>query len=325
MIDRENMCNYVSSHGILRSCDFYGSPIKTCTKELMGYDFPALTTNGTILHICSLAMHQFIKSEFICQINCNFILVTGDSDVTVPCDLFSSTEQFNKFIENPKIIHWFSQNCSGKHAKLTQIPIGLDYHTLARSNTMSWGPQMPPLNQEQSLDLIKLSSKPFWEREYRCYSNFHHRMYEIFSNPRKKAIEQLPKHLVYYEPNKIKRQETWEKQAMYAFVISPHGYGLDCHRTWEALCLGCIVIVKKSSDKGLDKQSDKQLDNGMGNECSSLDKMYADLPVLIVDQWTDINQELLDRTINDFRTIEFKYEKLTLKYWVDMIKNARSN
>lgn len=32
----------------------------------------------------------------------------------------------------------------------------------------------------------------------------------------------------------------------YAFVASPFGHGFECIRTIEALCLGCIVIMKKS-------------------------------------------------------------------------------
>mmetsp|Transcript_79867 Transcript_79867/g.248998 ORF Transcript_79867/g.248998 Transcript_79867/m.248998 type:complete len:98 (+) Transcript_79867:3-296(+) len=30
----------------------------------------------------------------------------------------------------------------------------------------------------------------------------------------------------------------------YAFLFSPVGNGFDCHRTWEALVLGCIVIAQ---------------------------------------------------------------------------------
>jgi hypothetical protein len=39
--------------------------------------------------------------------------------------------------------------------------------------------------------------------------------------------------------------ELYEK-INYAFVASPYGGGPDCHRTWEALILGCIPIVKSS-------------------------------------------------------------------------------
>jgi len=33
----------------------------------------------------------------------------------------------------------------------------------------------------------------------------------------------------------------------YGFVASPVGHGLDTHRTWEALALGCIVLVEASA------------------------------------------------------------------------------
>jgi len=40
------------------------------------------------------------------------------------------------------------------------------------------------------------------------------------------------------------RSYTWQRMAEYAFVYSPIGRGFDCHRTWEALVLGCIVVVQ---------------------------------------------------------------------------------
>ena len=38
-----------------------------------------------------------------------------------------------------------------------------------------------------------------------------------------------------------------EALARYAFVASPPGVGLDTHRTWEALYLGCVPIVLESA------------------------------------------------------------------------------
>jgi hypothetical protein len=84
----------------------------------------------------------------------------------------------------------------------------------------------------------------------------------------------------------------------YSFILSPFGNGMDCHRTWEALCLGCIPILMAPGFK----------------------KMFENLPVLIVNNWSDVNQELLNKTITEFQTRTFDYEKLSLKYWVDKIK-----
>jgi len=94
-----------------------------------------------------------------------------------------------------------------------------------------------------------------------------------------------------------KRTQNWNNITQNTFVLSPFGMGMDCHRTWEALCLGAIPIVK----------------------APNFQKMFEDLPVLIVNEWSEITRELLDKTIEEFKTREFKYEKLTLQYWVKII------
>ena len=113
------------------------------------------------------------------------------------------------------------------------------------------------------------------------------------------AISQIPKNLVFYEPTKLLREQTWINQSKYSFVISPHGNGLDCHRTWEALALGCIPVVKTSG----------------------LDPLFKDLPVLIVGSWSDINPKLLKKTLLTFKKSTFNYEKLQLSYWINNIKH----
>ena len=53
----------------------------------------------------------------------------------------------------------------------------------------------------------------------------------------------------------------------------------------------------------------------------AFNNLFNDLPVLIVKKWEDITEELLDNTINDFKKREFNYDKLTLNYWVNLIKS----
>jgi hypothetical protein len=105
------------------------------------------------------------------------------------------------------------------------------------------------------------------------------------------------------ENNKITRNETWNNQINYSFVLSPHGNGLDCHRTWESLVLGCIPIVKSSL----------------------IDDLYEDLPVLIVKAWQEINKELLLQTINNFKNKTFNLDKLKLDYWLKKMEDCKIN
>jgi hypothetical protein len=265
---------------------------------MIEYDFKDIK-DGSSLYVASSALKYFI-AYILPVLTHKVVIVSGDE--TCWNDIFTSYKDFLAFIENNKIIHWFSQNCIAVHPKLTQMPIGLDYHTMS-NNHPKWGPKLKPVEQENVLNEIISSPniKPFWEREIKCYSNFHFCMTTRFGYDRQDAFKNIPKDLVYYEPVHLLRQDSWNNQIKYAFVISPHGGGLDCHRTWEALVLGCIPIVKTSG----------------------LDSLYRDLPVLIVKDWSDVTDSLLQSTVRDFRDRVFNYDRLLLSYWVKLIETAQ--
>jgi len=79
----------------------------------------------------------------------------------------------------------------------------------------------------------------------------------------------------------------------YKFILSPPGAGEDCHRTWEALYVGCIPIVQSSA----------------------INELYEDLPVLVVDSWDDINEEFLNQKWKEMSERKYDMSKLTLEYW----------
>jgi hypothetical protein len=98
---------------------------------------------------------------------------------------------------------------------------------------------------------------------------------------------------------KLEQLEFYRHVSTFKFVFSPHGAGLDCYRTYEALYLGCYPIVKTSS----------------------LDVLYKDLPVLIVGEWDDISKDLLDETYEEFQAREFDFTKLYRRYWHDRFRS----
>ena len=231
--------------------------------------------------------------------NEKFVLFTY-SDGTVPDD---NIEKTNEILSSPNLIHWYAQNLI-KHdnQKLSSIPIGIDYHTIDqhKSGYEWWGPKETPLQQEKLLIELLTKANPLDKREIKLYCNFYNTVRGKYGEKdRKEALEQIPNNLFYIEKNSVPRKDSWTKMSSLAFVASPLGNGLDCHRTWEALALGCMPVVKKSN----------------------LDPLYKDLPVLIVNNWSDINIELLNKTISEFKNKTFNLEKLTYKYWIGKIKN----
>ena len=232
-----------------------------------------------------------------------FILVSGGGDCECPNQIFETDAEFQTFINSPNIIHWFCQNALIKHPKITPIPLGLDYETIMYYNHIrnDRGPKMTPLEQEKQIMDLRQNVRPFWERIPICYGNFQYLLTTKYGSDRVDAINKIPTKLIYYDSKNL-RQTTFRNQTEFAFVASPFGQDYECIRTWEALCLGCIVILKTSP----------------------LDPIYSDLPVLIINDWSEITQPFLDTAIETFKIKhengEFNYDKLTKKYWSLLIK-----
>ena len=104
------------------------------------------------------------------------------------------------------------------------------------------------------------------------------------------------------------RYDTWGAYSQHVFVASPRGNGLDTIRTWEALIMGCIVIVRRLDDTPA--------------ATTVMEELYADLPVVIIDRWSDITRDLLDRILSEYSSRTFNYDKLTMKYWIDRFDTA---
>jgi hypothetical protein len=85
------------------------------------------------------------------------------------------------------------------------------------------------------------------------------------------------------------------------YVISPPGNGIDCHRNWEAIYLGCIPIV-------LDSYFNRNI--------------YEKLPVLIVKDYDLNEKELLD-SYDKIKNQNQKIDIINKKYWENIINENR--
>lgn len=297
-MDDESSCYYVGSRGLLKSCDNQ-NPNPRSSLRYLDYDLqPHTLKNGDSIYICSAALSFFVN-HLLPHIKTRFILVSGDSDDQIPIESLSSND-FDRLIADDRLIVWFSQNLiysPKQYPKIQFLPIGLDYHSMVNCDS-SWGPKSSPKTQEQLLFAVVKKARPFVERKPTAYTTFH---FAIHRGSRQQAYDQIPKDLVYYEPRPVTRLESFNRQIEYAFVVSPQGEGIDCHRTWEALCLGCIPIMISTP----------------------IDDMFEGLPVLIVKEWSDVTRELLNKTIAEYSMKEWCMEKLQLKYWVDLINSYK--
>ena len=287
----EEQCVYVSSRGILRSCSIYKTP-PTSSDDKIDTSILTRIEEGDSVYICSSALINFMNNV-LPSLNKNIVLVTGDSDTMI-----SSTSTYQRILVCPYIKKWFAQNCLIAHYKIVHIPIGTYYHAYfdAINHINPWAKTYShALEQEAAIKHILTCAAPFWLRTYKCYSTFH---FQLDRGDRREAYHSIPSSLIDYEPTPVSRLISHTNQSTYAFVVSPYGGGYDCHRTWEAIILGCIPIVKTSG----------------------MDPLFADLPVLIIKKWSDITQELLDKTIVEFKDTSFNYEKLKLKYWIDQFR-----
>ena len=312
---------FICSKGFIECCDI--RPIEPISdiRQIINYNLPKVNYSYHLgknvnysfsifppppssriisIYVCNSAIFDFIQN-YLPQINYSFILVSGDSDYTI----FLNNPFIIKLLNSEFLTHWFCQNCIITHSKITRLPIGLDYHTIFFNKNHSWGDNLSPEKQENELIKIQSNMPLLHLRKCICYCNFKNINHgAVFKNERIAAFNEIPAELLFIDDFQPRKQ-SWEKQTEFAFVISPHGNGLDCHRTWEAFLLGCIVIVKSSG----------------------IDDLYKGLPVLIVKEWKDITKELLysklqeeiEKQNNKWETNEY----FLMNYWKQKISETK--
>ena len=90
--------------------------------------------------------------------------------------------------------------------------------------------------------------------------------------------------------------------AAHRYVAAPRGNGLDTHRLWEALYLGCVPIV----------------------QAGPLDALYRRVGALVVRSWTQVTSHLLDSEYDRLVAIQRNAsDLLTPGHWKRLIESDR--
>jgi hypothetical protein len=204
----------------------------------------------------------------------NYILVTHHSDYII---------DENRFKTKPSCIKkWFALNPTYVHPDLIAIPLGTKtpegraYHE--SQYEINWFVN----------NILKLRNTK--KNVEKVYCNW-----KITNENRKIVYDKLIKNVNCYLTSNLSFKEYCEDMAKYQFVISPQGNGIDCHRTWEALYMGCFPIVIKNY----------------------IYTFWKELPIIQVNDYSEVTYDLLNLYLNK----SYNYSKAYIHYWKNYIKN----
>jgi hypothetical protein len=243
----------------------------------------------------SIIINHFFQNV-IQQFNSTVILIIIESDV-----VSLSTNLLN----HPKLQHCFTWNKPFHHPKLSAIPIGLNYNRQHDAMT-KWLIEHPLnticpqnllcMNYTASTDPSRVKLVNHAKTNWTEFCS----ILPFIPNVRTYSI---PSHIEGKIQIAVTNPECYTQLSNYMFVLSPKGAGEDCHRTWEAVQIGCIPIVLSSN----------------------LNELYQELPILIVESWDLITKSFLEESYLEIKSKRdnrlYDMNKITLEYWIKRFQN----
>ena len=182
-------------------------------------------------------------------------------------------------LSNPFLVTWYGQNMI-PYDKCVGIPIGLENSHWGRTD-YSWC--------LANKDNIK--------------SNFLYFQFNTSTNSIRETARSSLLNNGFVE-NSVKDWKDYIRElSTYHFCISPPGNGIDCHRHWEAIYVGCIPIVLRTAG-----------DN------DSIYYYFKDLPILFVDDYSIVTKEFLEEQLVIFKNKRFNMDVIRLEHWVGNLR-----
>lgn len=233
---------------------------------------------GSIVFVKTDMLDRF-EREMLPGIHEQFVLITHNSDHPVD-------SRHSRLAEDFRIHRWFAQNALLQHPKVIRIPIGLENRWRHKNGIIG--------------DFRKLADSCHLKKNRILYA------FSVHTNEaeRRPAVEALCRCPVADTAKGLNSREYRKFLAGYAFVASPPGNGIDCHRTWEALYLDTVPIIKKSAFYG----------------------GFPNLPAIMVNDWSEL--ELIDSRYLEscYQTLPHppsRTEYIWMSFWERMIEQAK--
>ncbi len=245
-------------------------------------------TGNSYIDISEQCDAIFCKTDYVNSFknkNIN-IFITHNSDYHITQNIIDSGPNFNI---------WFAQNKDVVNDNVFSIPIGLENTSLRTSYKSNNGLFSSEVNGalQKAILIDKINSYDF-EKNKLVYLNFNP---NTFPQERNYVLNKYSNLSWVTHTKNLPIENLYFDIAQHKFVFSPRGNGVDCHRTWEALYLRTIPIVKKSIHM---------------NE-------FKELPILFVDNWEDINEQMLHSFYDSVKSKLYNLNELKFSYWKQKI------
>jgi len=234
---------YITGDTIRAMCDFFYDETK------IAFD-PAEVQDGDIIFVNANYL-RFFFPQIHPQINARYILVTHNST-------FHAPGPYADYLDDPKLVAWFAKNTMiPEHPKMYPVPLGIP------NKYWPWG-------DTDIVDKVRKETSTIEKDKLLCI-NFDISTSHISQQERIDIYNAFADKDFVYHAERKPYEGYLRDLAASQFTMSPPGSSLDCHRTWEALLMNCIPIVKHSP----------------------LDILFENLPVLLIDDWAQITEQYL--------------------------------
>lgn len=221
---------------------------------------PAIFVYGRLL--------ESFFSEVFPRLTHRFVMLSHNGDEAID-------DRFLRWLNDDCIVHWFAQNVTIRHPKLSAVPIGIANARYEHGNLASLA-EVARAKQAQSRII---------------YANF-----QAVTN---RAVRQpILDHLretdgVWIAPVRPFAEYVKDLAAC-RWCISPPGNGIDCHRTWEALYLGVIPVVQRSA---------------------GIEQLLEGAPAVLLDDLRTITLANVAQASAVFSAESFNQPRLAMRYW----------
>lgn len=240
---------------------------------------PVTVMAGSVVFVEAMRIREF-AARTLPRIREPFVLITHQGDTNIDAS-------FANVADDPMVLHWFAQNCLLEHPKVTPLPIGLEDR---------WRHNNGALRDYRRKTCRSDASIPRVAFAFNIRTNLTKRLACYAALARSSIAEELP------QPLNASLYRSYLRR--YMFVASPDGNGLDCHRTWEAMYLGCVPVVE---------------DNPMTRHFKSLG-----LPLEIISDWEELKDWTEDsaRALYDSIIRKADTAPLSSNYWQNEFSRA---